>query len=186
MPTFITLDQYKTYAEIKSSENDRKLEGIINRVEEYIKNYCGVRFVSTTYTEELDLEGNYVFLSQMPVTAITSVQYYDADGTLQTIAATEYRMYGEESMLELTNDAVALVATSKYLIKQVKVVYTGGYTSIPEDIKQATMDLVKYYDKSEYTPLSSSNIRTIDYDVMQSVSLPPHIRRVLAFYRKIE
>ena len=52
---FITLDQYKTYAEIKSTEGDRKIEGLITRVEEIIKNYCGIRFDNATYTEELDV-----------------------------------------------------------------------------------------------------------------------------------
>jgi hypothetical protein len=183
---FITLEQYKNYAEIKSTEGDRKIEGLITRVEEIIKNYCGIKFVSATYTEDLNADGYYVFLTQMPVTSVTSVQYYDIDGTLQTIASTEYRIYAEESVLELTDTAVALIATSKYINKQVRVVYVAGYSTIPDDIKQVTMDLVKYYDKGEYTPLSSNNVRTIDYDVMESVSLPPHIRRILAFYRKIE
>lgn len=183
---FITLEQYKTYAEIKSTENDRKLEGLITRAEEIIKNYCGLKFSSATYTEDLDIEGNYVFLNQLPATSVTSVNYYDFEGVLQLIPSTEYRLYGDEGLLELTSDAVANVSTSKYLNKQTRVVYVAGYADIPADIKQATMDLVKYYDKSEYMPLSSSNVRTIDYDVMQSVSLPPQIRRVLAFYRKIE
>lgn len=183
---FITLDQYKTYANITSPENDRKLDNLITNVDEIIKSYCGIKFVSATYTEELDVEGNYLFLSQIPATSITTVKYYDATGTLQTIASTEYRLYKDEAMVELTSDAIALIADSKYISKQVEVVYVAGYTTIPADIKQAAMDLVKYYDKSEYAPLMSSNVRTIDYDVMQSVSLPPHIRRVLAFYRKIE
>jgi hypothetical protein len=183
---FITLEQYKTYAEITSTEKDRKLEMLINNVETIIKNYCGISFTSATYTEDLDLEGNYVFLSEIPASSVTTVSYYDADGVLTAIDAAEYRLYTGESMLELTNTAVSLIATSKYLNKQVRVVYVAGYSTIPLDVKQVTMDLVKYYDKSEYTPLMSSNIRSIDYDVMSSVSFPPHIRRVLALYRKVE
>lgn len=183
---FISLEQYKNYAEITSTNSDRKLEGLITRVEEIIKSYCGLQFISATYTEELDLDGSFVFLSQIPAQSITSIQYYDINGVLQAIDTSDYRLYKEESMLELTENAVTLVNTSKYSSRQIKVIYVAGYTSIPEDIKQATMDLVKYYDKSEYTPLTSSNVRTIDYDVMQSVSLPPHIRRILSFYRKIE
>jgi hypothetical protein len=183
---FVTLEQYKTYAQITSAENDRKLDALIANCEQIIKSYCGIDFTVGNFTEELDLEGQYLFLSQIPANSITTVKYYDADGTLQTVANTEYRLYSGEGMLEVTPDLVALVGDSKFISKQVQVVYAAGYATIPLDVRQATMDLVKYYDKSEYAPLMSSNVRTIDYDVMQSVSLPPHIRRVLAFYRKVE
>lgn len=183
---FVTLEQYKTYAGITSSESDRKLEGLLTRCEELVKNYCGIRFDSASYTEEVDVDGYYIFLNQLPATAITSVEYYDFEGTLTALASTEYRLYQDEGMLELTLEALGLISESKYKSKQVKVVYTGGYTTIPQDIKQVTMDIVKYYDKSEYTPVASANIRTIDYDVFNSISFPPHIRRVLAFYRKID
>lgn len=183
---FVTLEEYKSYAEISSNNDDRKLINLIDTTAAYIKSYCGVDFTSATYTEELDLEGRYIFLGQMPATSVASVQYYDADGILQTIASTEYRLCGAEAYLLLTYEAQALIALSKFPEKQVVVEYTAGYASAPLDVKQANMDLVKYYHKSEYLPVMSANVRTIDYDVMHSVSLPPHIRRMLSIYRKIE
>lgn len=184
---FITLEEYKNYAEITSTNEDRKLINLIENSTDFIKVYCGLDFTQNTYTEELDLEGRYVFLSQLPVVSVTSVKYYDDTGTLSdAVDAAEYRIFKEEGMLSVSYDLYALIYYSKYTEKQVQVVYQAGYSTIPNSIKQATMDLVKYYQKSEYLPVMSANVRTIDYDVMHSVSLPPHIRRMLSIYRKIE
>lgn len=183
---FITLEQYKGYASITSPDNDRKLEGLITRAEELVRTYLSRTISSAVFTEEATLEGAYIFLKEFPVTAVATVQYWDIDGVLQTIDSTFYRFFKDEGMLELNYDAQSLVYSGKYSVNNVKVTYTAGYTSIPEDIKQVTMDIVKYYDKSEYMPVMSANVRTIDYDIFESLSFPPHIRRVLAFYRKIE
>jgi hypothetical protein len=187
-PSFISLEHYKTYAGITSPDNDRKLEGLISRAEGIIRSYCGRGIALTAYSEDATLEGAYLFLKEFPVMSVSSVQYWDLDGVIQTIDPAYYRYFKDEGSIELTYEGQTLINTSKYGggVNNAKVTYTAGYAYVPEDIKQVTMDIVKYYDKSEYMPVMSANVRTIDYDIFESLSFPPHIRRVLAFYRKVE
>lgn len=181
---FISLESYKTYANITSSDNDRRLDQLINTVEAFIKRYTGLDFERQEYTEFADVTGAYVELDQLPVHAVLEVSYFDAVGDLQEIEAEEYRVYPEEGLLELTDAALSDIATSRFHGNQLKVRYEAGYLSVPEEIKQVTRDLVKYYDKGEYAP-QSVEVQSIDYGIIQDIALPPHIRRILALYRKM-
>lgn len=181
---FITLESYKTYANITSSENDRKLDQLIRTVESFIKRYTGLNFEKASYTEFCDLEGVFVELDQVPVISVSKVSYFDNNGDLEEVDAEEYRFYPEEGIVELSASALSAAATSRFRGNQLKIEYEAGYTKLPEDIKQVTRDLVKYYDKSEYAP-QSVELQSIDYGIVQDLGLPPHIRRILALYRKM-
>lgn len=73
--------------------------------------------------------------------------------------------------------------------KSVKLVYKGGYSSTPSDLKLACFDLITYYMKKESTPNKaipgSATINNVVGSVMPS-DFPPHIKRILELYRNID
>ena len=72
--------------------------------------------------------------------------------------------------------------------KSVKVVYKGGYSATPGDLKLACFDLMTYYLKKESTPakaMPGSNIKNISKSQSLHSEFPPHIKRILEHYRHI-
>jgi len=71
----------------------------------------------------------------------------------------------------------------------IRVTYTGGYSSTPEDLKLAAFDLVTYYFKKESTPHKSVSAgitlssRTTPTD--KPSDFPAHIKRILDLYRSV-
>jgi hypothetical protein len=72
--------------------------------------------------------------------------------------------------------------------RSVKLVYKGGYSSVPGDLKLAVYDLITYYLKKEATPAKSmpgSEIKNITKSQTLHSEFPPHIKRILEHYRHI-
>jgi hypothetical protein len=72
--------------------------------------------------------------------------------------------------------------------KAVKLVYKGGFSSTPADLKLACYDLTTYYLKKESTPAKSmpgSDIKNISRSQSLHSEFPPHIKRILEHYRHI-
>ncbi len=73
--------------------------------------------------------------------------------------------------------------------KSVKVVYKGGYSSTPSDLKLACFDLITYYMKKESTPIKSiPGSGSINHASPTNIpsDFPPHIKRILELYRNID
>jgi hypothetical protein len=72
--------------------------------------------------------------------------------------------------------------------RSVKLVYKGGYASVPGDLKLAVYDLITYYLKKEATPAKSmpgSEIKNVTKSQTLHSEFPPHIKRILEHYRHI-
>ena len=72
--------------------------------------------------------------------------------------------------------------------RSVKLVYKGGYSSVPGDLKLAVYDLITYYLKKEATPAKSmpgSEIKNVTKSQTLHSEFPPHIKRILEHYRHI-
>ena len=66
-----------------------------------------------------------------------------------------------------------------------KVTYTAGYEVIPEDLKIAVMDLVKYYLSNDMAVKSQRDAgsNTVQIEYITKNTLPSHIARVFDLYK---
>lgn len=181
MTTLITLDEYKDYASINSVDFDDKIQGIINRISELVKTYCGRKFVDyynratqqfTQVVEYSNIDGTF-YPREFPVQSLVSVEYS------QDLGITYTALVG--CALDRSKDAIYIPELGREGINMFKITYTGGYQKTPDDLKLACLDLVDYYYKNESVPRRSSMNNTIEY-VMTS-DMPSHIKRVLDLYR---
>jgi hypothetical protein len=183
----LTLNEYKTLENINSTGNDTRLKAILVAVEQFATNYCGREFEQATYVETPDITEQTMFLNNFPVTSLTSVDYIDYEDNPQEADLAWFRLFGAEGIVEMDDASWYDISyTSKYADRFLNVTYVGGYAVIPDDLKLAISSLVTMYFKDETSPVKSQNVRTIDYSVISAVNLPPHIRRVLDLYRRIE
>lgn len=196
MANLITLEDYKLSQGLTDLKNDSRYEALITSVSQLVKTYCAATFVDyyavdTTEYFNVDWESNVVQLRESPVISITSVEErssYGADYVLLTEAAFEY-------YLDPNTDSLLRTNTTGYNEwplgpGAVKVVYKGGYLTIPEDLKLAVIDLVKYYFKEEYkerrTLAGASIANSPTSTQWRNVGFPDHIKRVLDLYKQIQ
>lgn len=117
---------------------DAELAAIIERVSRSIETQCGRVFEhQAAITEYHDGDGisQTLLLRQAPVTAITSV-HVDAARTFAAstlIDAADYVVDAESGLLSLDGFAFSRG------LQAVKVVYSAGYTVIPQDLEEAAL-----------------------------------------------
>lgn len=157
MPTdgdFVLHADVKTWLGIGYSSEDDFLDQAIAGVESAIRSHTGRYLSEQTLTEYYNGHGGeFLVLRQRPLTAVpTSVHVhstgYGGHGDSAFPASTEW-VNGSDYFPESTDadehNSGMLVAvhgvwpTGK---RNIKVVYTAGYSTIPDDLKQATYQLI--------------------------------------------
>ena len=162
MADLITLQHYKDFAGLTGVTMDARINVIVDSVSKLVKNYCGTSFIDdyssakTEYFDILDTRTTRIMLDEGPIVAVTSVQEREsqADSYITLITENSDSSGKYEYIVDSMTDSI--IRTSEEIDKSfpkgrkaVKVIYTAGYSSCPEDLKLAIFDLVKYYLKDE-------------------------------------
>lgn len=185
MADLITLQDVKTFATITSTTQDVIINDLIPKASEFVKNYCGRTFVDYVTNAKVQVFSGGVdsfFLVEEPIINILDFDYSQDFGQTYNslVEYTDYVYNLEDNSLQVCYLETFPKGTNAY-----RVTYNGGYTSVPADLKQATIDLVLYYMKSDMSVKSTrspgSSATQVEYIVNSTV--PSHIRRVLDYYR---
>ncbi|MGA1773145.1 MAG: hypothetical protein ACO387_03445 [Flavobacteriaceae bacterium] len=185
MTALITLEDYKKYKKLTKTDSDEELGAIISSVSSLIKNYCGHSFIdyyTESKTEVFNIKSSQhaILLNEWPVKTVSLVEYRDSyDESYATLDSSEY--YVDTSIDTIFKHSGFWPEG----FGSVKVTYTAGYASTPEDIKIAALDLVHHYHKEEYKERKSIGNASIDTGLskMGTSKWPPHVSRVLELYR---
>ena len=173
----ITLEEYKTYKNIKNPEKDDVLSAIISSVSNLIKVYCGRSFIdhfSTPKVQKFTVKKgrNALILDETPVIDITAV---DSAGVSILDDVTV------DSTLGIVNKDIGHFTEGTDVIT---VLYTGGFEETPSDIKLACFELVDYYYNSEHKAKKSFGGTSIEYQATVD-EWPFHIQGILDMYRDL-
>ncbi len=194
MADLVTLAQYKEAEGISSSKDDLRFNSIVPSVSELVKTYCGNSFVdfyssNKTETFTIDWDTYVVQLTESPVNSVVSVQERETyGGSYDTLTTSDSEYYLESSTDSIlrTNDSGRYQNWPKG-VGSVKVVYTGGYSEVPADLKLAVFDLITYYYKDEHKQRQTIAGATLQNQGSSSqrmnVGFPDHIKRVLDLYK---
>ena len=188
----ISLADFKTLAEITSSQHDAKLTELIDSVSQLVKTYCGQSFLdyySSAKTEfhTKNFDTHIVELSEGPVVSVTSVAEREKP-TDSYDTLTE----NEDWVLDSTTDSIYRMTGKNYKNwktgpNSVKVIYKAGYSELPQDLRLAVVDLIMYYHKNEQKQRQTIAGATIQNQstssTRNSVAFPDHIKRVLDLYK---
>ena len=186
-----TLEDLKTHLEIEASNQDAFLTNLVLRATQFIETYCNRQFMSREFTEYYSGDGtNSIMLPNTPITAVTQIKDdksaqadFDYDDTDENDAFS----FEDWGKLLLTNGDVFHSPGSTYPLRNYKIVYTGGYATAPEDLRQVCIELAaaKFYlkDKQRQGVASkSAGGQTITY---RPDDLSPAQKEVLEAYRTI-
>ena len=193
MADLITLAVYKDAEGLSTPKEDLRVNALIPSVSQLVKTYCGnsfVDFYSSNKTETFNINwGTHIVqLTESPVNAIVSVQERNAYNNAYTTLTTGAYEYS----LDSSTDSILRTTSSSYKnwptgVDAVKVVYTAGYSAVPEDLKLAVIDLITYYLKDEHKErrtIAGASIQNASSSSQRdNVAFPDHIKRVLDLYK---
>jgi uncharacterized phiE125 gp8 family phage protein len=182
--TLCTLDDVKDHLRISSSDHDAFLTSLLGRVTTFIEGYCHRTFAETTHTEYRTGDGERdMVLRHKPITSITGIE--DVYGG----AGFNYDGDDEHDYWECDYEAGILYLLQDVFpsspVQTVKVTYTAGYATVPEDVRQVAVELVasKWYLKER----QAEGVQSISFGGEQKTyrrdELTPMQVQALAPYR---
>ena len=193
MADLISTAIYKQMTGITSTNQDTRIAQLIVSVSQLVKTYCNntfVDFVSSAKTETFNVDYNepFVQLTETPIISVTSVSERDnptASYTGLSINSDYYVDSVTDTIFRI--DASGNGKQFKSGKGAVTVVYTAGYTSLPQDLELAVMDLITYYlkdeRKSRQTIAGATLANQTSTSQRDNVGFPDHIKRILDLYK---
>lgn len=181
-----------TYAKVKTSlglTDDTEQTEIARLITAASKKICQIcdrdDFISAVYTEYQDGTGtNQLYVRNWPITAITSIY----DDELRNFTDEAYLIASSYYFAHPTMPIITLLYGLTFLkaISNVKIVYTAGYSTIPADVDDACIELVKLkYNKKgsrgvESEKIGSYSVTYSKEDIPQDIldTLTPYMRMV--------
>lgn len=134
----VTLTEVKAWLNITVTDYDTKLTAGITAARMQIERHTGIALAAVTYEYEIqDYTDSYIDLPYPKIASITTVTSTDADGTVTTVSATDYKLvgnrlhyYGTGNMVIITYLTAAPVANELYkqmIYKQVAFDYRNAF-----------------------------------------------------------
>lgn len=167
-----TLNNVKEYLDLSTAvAKDNLLIRLINTASAAIERGCNRKFLSREYTDEVHFLDNYtrrLMVDNFPITAIDSITDDDVALTADELADCQNRT----SFIYLDTERAG----------EIKVTYTAGYATIPDDLEQACIMLVDYYYKKDIANFGTMFMES--GTAFRPWRLPPHVEFLLAGYRK--
>jgi len=148
----ITLEEAKRHARISQTNDDVTIQTFITAAREQAEECLGRGLLTQTWQMTLDQWYSTIWLPRAaPLQSITTVQYYDTAGTLQTLASSVYDTdtVSRPARIVLKPAQSWPSLQSNRLTPRVIVTYVIGWSSatlVPERIKQGIRMYVAYLD----------------------------------------
>lgn len=148
----VSLAEVKAQARIFDTNSDGVLASYIATAREEAEQYMGRGILTQTWKLVLDAFANVIPLPMAsPLQSVTTVQYYDATGTLQTLATTYYGVdtVSRPGRVVLKPEQSWPTVQSDRRDGLVIITYVVGWTSavlVPERIKQGIKQYVTFLE----------------------------------------
>lgn len=143
----VTLALVKTLLRVDGPEDDALLDTYIAAATNHVEVYAGRALMPQTWELVLNGFSDAILLPKGPVSAVSSISYYDRDGILQTIAAANYAV-------DLASDPQWIVPVKGFTwplvadgVNNVVIRFVAGYAAVPAAIVAAILLTVRaWYD----------------------------------------
>jgi uncharacterized phiE125 gp8 family phage protein len=185
----ITLDQAKQHLRVLHDDEDEYIADLIEAATDYLDGYSGVlgkALITQTWRQDFDSfwdgcsYSSALRLPLGPVQSVSSVTYYDAANSLQTLSASVY-----ELLTDGLGPYVALVAGQSWpaiygRAGAVRVTWVAGYGATPEAVPARIRTLIKLLVGHWY-----ENREAVTVGNTQAVELPLAAQALITTSRSI-
>jgi uncharacterized phiE125 gp8 family phage protein len=193
-----TLANVKSLLSVTITLDDTMLGQLMDAAESFIQQHTGRDFEGGTYTETHAAGGPAVFLSNYPVTAVTSLKV-DPDrvfGSDTERDTTTYVLHADRGVVESLNGPFLQPYRkgSNDWPESVKVVYTTATGSVPSAVKQAFSDLIGHWYRLAKTNsdagflmltelTNAGDTKGYSWSLTRGLTIPPGVLELLAPFR---
>jgi uncharacterized phiE125 gp8 family phage protein len=166
----VTAADIRAQGRITDTSEDTLLAQYGKAARIWCEDYTGRSFVTTVWTYTLDYFcGNMIVLPRAPLQSVTSLKYYDAAGSQQTWAGTNYTA-DTARFPGCIHLGYNKTWPATYAIPNaIEVVYKAGYgdaaTSVPENILQAIRLLACHWYENREASIPTIQIGPIPFGV---------------------
>lgn len=154
----ITLAEAKTFLRIPSTitDHDDEIMSCVRAAREVIEDNSGHICATSTWKAYLNKMPSDIYFEQMyPITAVSSITYFDGDNQEQTLSSSNYFTVLSNDFKKLGRIYISDVESTYERPNAVTINFTAGYTSmvaVPEKYKRACKYLTKhFYDQNDLT-----------------------------------
>lgn len=179
-----TRDNVKTYLGLSGTTHDDVIDALISAASEAVENFCGRKFDVTAYTEYHHGGGaSSVVLQRRPVTEVSGLwddlaRDFDDESLVDS---DDYVLDSESGIIHLLWGAAFSDG-----VRNVKVSYSAGYSSVPDDVAHACVMLVAAWFHRGREGADGLGSRAVEGVSQQfdPKSPPEPVREILAAYRE--
>ena len=155
----LSLADAKAHLRINTActDDDAYITALIKAARLSAENFTGKQIGSQTwlmYQDEFSLETT---ISKAPINSIVSVTYKDEDGATQQITDYNTDLTGFPSRLEVKD----LPALYEYGYNQFTVEFIAGFTTLPDDLKQAMLFIIGHLYENRQDVVTGTIATTI-------------------------
>ena len=165
----LALNDAKAHLRVDHVHEDDLITGLIKASTAFVEDLAGISLLPTTLKATVASFGDGVELRRGPIKVISSVQYFDLDGTLQTLGGSAWHSPESDRNRRWVLPAPEQSWPSHQTrCDAIQVLYQAGYAdadSIPEPVKHALRLLVGHW----YTNRGPVNIGNITSDLSFTV-----------------
>lgn len=142
----VSIEEAKAHLRLESDEDDDYVETLIQGAREVTEKSLGRGLVTQTWELTLDEfpDEEEIELPKGALASVTSVQYLDANGVLQTLATTEYEVDSKSEPGKVRLAYAKSWPTTRERWNAVRVTYVVGTAAaaVPKPIYQAMLLLI--------------------------------------------
>lgn len=193
---WITLAEAKAHLHISISDSDCNefISQLINYGYKFLEGYIGRQAKSKEYTESYDGDdSNVLVLKKWPVISVASV-HIDQDGerifdSEALVDSDDYYVdtdpdtsIGQIELFQATGTGPTWFSKG---IKNIQVVYTAGWATVPYPLKFALQQLVAWHFRRSGTEATRQQSIGGFSKSYEDDNLPPHIKRFLDPYKNL-
>lgn len=166
----VTLSEVKQQlgiTQLSDITRDAVITARITSARRWAENHCRRAFITQTWTLYADAFDS-VFDLMADLQTVSTVKYYDSDGTLQTLAADQYLADTVNSRLYPAY-GVSWPST-RDRVNAVEIEHVSGYglaSFVPQEIKEAIMFIIGHWENYQSSIEGAVRISTIPYAVTQ-------------------
>ena len=144
----LTLAEVKAHLRIDADDEDTLLTNLIHTAEAHVDGLgdLGRAMITQSWAQYVDQNPGWVKLSMTPVQSLTSVEYYDSDGALQTATVGDFELWRDGDFMWCKPKDNAQWPQADTRPDAIKITYVAGYgdaaSDIPESVRTAMLMLI--------------------------------------------